>query len=135
MTPSTAGSGQVAPEVTFFSWHERDELRLQRCARCSRWQHPPLVTCPACGAADLVWQPVCGWGRVFSWTVTRYPLVAAFESCLPYVNAVVETDEGPRVFTLLVDAAPEEVRIGLPVRVSFREVGGRRLAVFEPVTT
>jgi uncharacterized OB-fold protein len=127
-------TSSVPPDVAeaYFSWHERGEFRLQRCRNCARWQHPPLATCPACGSQDFVWEPTSGRGTVFSWTVTRYPLVPAFTDLLPYVNAVVETEEGPRVFALLVGIPPKDVTLGQPVAVRFAEVDGRDLAVFAP---
>jgi uncharacterized protein len=129
-TPSAPAADGLAE--AYFSWHERDELRLQRCSGCGRWRHPPLVTCPDCGSTELTWERASGRGIVFSWTVTHYPLVPAFSDLLPYVDAVVECEEGPRVFALLVGVAPEAVSMGLAVTVAFADVGGRRVAVFRP---
>ena len=33
----------------------REELHLQRCARCAHWVHYPRVRCPNCFSADLGW--------------------------------------------------------------------------------
>jgi hypothetical protein len=42
----------------------------------------------------------------------------------PHVVVTVELEEGPRVTTNVRDCAPEDVRVGMPVRVVFESVGG-----------
>jgi hypothetical protein len=42
-----------------------------------------------------------------------------FRDKVPYVVAVVELDEGPRMSCNIVDCGPEAVRIGAEVRVTF----------------
>ena len=46
----------------------------------------------------------------------------AFLDALPYVLAIVELAEGPRVTTNIVGCPPEAVRCGLPVEVAFDDV-------------
>jgi uncharacterized OB-fold protein len=75
---------------------------------------------------------VSGDGTVYTYTVVRHPTHFAFADKVPYVLAIVELAEGPRLVTALVGAAPEEVRVGQPVRVVFREVAdGVTLPYFE----
>ncbi len=52
----------------------------------------------------------------------------------PYVIAVVELDEGPRLLTNLVDVEPEPdaLTLDLPVEVVFETVGDAALPVFRP---
>ena len=52
---------------------------------------------------------------------------------VPYVLAIVELEEQPglRLTTRLVGLEPEEVRIGLPVRVRFEQVEDVWLPLFE----
>ena len=45
-----------------------------------------------------------------------------FEQMTPYVLAIIELDEGPRL-TGQVVCSPEEVRIGMRVRPVFRRIG------------
>jgi uncharacterized OB-fold protein len=49
----------------------------------------------------------------------------------PYVVALVELDEGPRLISNIVGCAPEEVAIDTPVRVRFEEAGDFTLPRFE----
>ena len=52
----------------------------------------------------------------------------------PYVIAVVELDEGPRLLTNLVDVDPDPdaLPLDLPVEVVFEPVGDTALPVFRP---
>jgi uncharacterized OB-fold protein len=52
----------------------------------------------------------------------------------PYVIAVVELEEGPRLLTNLVDVAPDPdaLPIELPVEAGFETVGDTTLPVFRP---
>jgi len=52
----------------------------------------------------------------------------------PYVVALVELDEGPRLISNVVGCAPEDVAIDMPVRVRFEEVGEFTLPRFEPLS-
>jgi uncharacterized OB-fold protein len=53
----------------------------------------------------------------------------AFET--PYVLALIELDEGVRMMSN-VKCDPDEVRIGLPVKVTFEKRGHVFLPMFEP---
>lgn len=92
-------------------------LHLQRCDDCGRWRHPPRIRCAACGSDAWSWQPVAGTGRLFTWTVTHRAVDPAFAGELPYVVAVVELDEGPRVVGNVVDVIPADLVLDLPMRV------------------
>jgi hypothetical protein len=67
---------------------------------------------------------------VWSFAVYRrsyHPAIPA-----PYVVALVELEEGPRLLSNVVGCAPEEVEVEMPVRVRFDDVGGFTLPRFEP---
>ncbi|MEI7926091.1 MAG: Zn-ribbon domain-containing OB-fold protein [Chloroflexota bacterium] len=93
------------------------ELRIQHCTSCGRLQHPPRVLCPGCGSPDRDWAPMSGRGTVYSFVVTHQAIHPSFEGHLPYVTALVELEEGPRLATNLIDIPPGEVEIGMPVEV------------------
>ena len=74
-----------------------------------------------------------GDGTVYTYTVVRHPTHYAFAAKIPYVIAIVELAEGPRLVTAVTGVSPEEVRVGQPVRAVFREVAeGVTLPYFEP---
>jgi uncharacterized protein len=101
-------------------------LDIQRCAACRRWVHFPDVRCPSCGSTELPFEPVTGRGVVATFTVVHRPFVPGFAADVPYAVGWVDLEEQPglRVFADLVDVAPGDVRIGLPVEVTFTERPG-----------
>ena len=52
---------------------------------------------------------------MYSYTIARQPTHPAFAAEVRQLLAIVELDEGVRLTTTMVDAAPEELRVGLPV--------------------
>lgn len=105
------------------------ELRLQRCRECRLTYFPPQPFCPGCnsGAVDIVVSS--GRGFLYSYVVSHLP-VPGFEP--PYVIAVVELDEGPRLLTNLVDAPvdPQRLVLDSAVEVVFADVEGGVLPFF-----
>ena len=45
----------------------------------------------------------------------------AFKDDLPYVVALVTLEEGPSMMTNIVGCAPEQVAIGMPLKVTFED--------------
>ncbi|HEX2316019.1 MAG TPA: OB-fold domain-containing protein [Thermomonospora sp.] len=101
----------------------RGELALQRCGGCARFVHLPEPVCPFCGGRDLPYERVSGRGVVHTFTVVHRAFVPGFTP--PFVLAWIDLAEGgARVFGDVVGLPPEDVRIGMPVRVCFTEIPG-----------
>ncbi len=106
----------------FYGWCRKGELRFQKCGECGSWRHMPREMCPECGSTEWAWQKSSGTGKVFTWTVAARPLHPAFADAAPYAPVVVEMEEGVRVLSELVDCAPADLAIDMPVEVVFDEV-------------
>jgi uncharacterized OB-fold protein len=122
-------------ELTAPFWQAARDGRLavQECRSCGRLTHPPLPACPDCHSTGLGWREVSGTGTVYTYTVVRHPTHFAFADQIPYVIALVELAEGPRLITAITGCPPEQVRAGMPVRAVFREAAdGVTLPYFEP---
>jgi uncharacterized OB-fold protein len=93
--------------------------RLQQCPECERIIHPPALRCQF-DHATPEWVAMSGRGTVESWTVNHHPFFPGIPT--PYVIAFVNPVEDPRarVLTNLIDVAPEDVVVGMPVRVTFQ---------------
>jgi uncharacterized protein len=128
----------IIPAVTDLTkpyWDNARAGRLvtQRCRSCGRIWHPPLPACPHCHSTDIGWREVRGDGTVYTYTVVRHATHAALADRVPYVVAIVELTEGPRLVTGITGCAPGDVRVGMAVRACFREVAdGVTLPYFEP---
>ena len=109
------------------------ELRLQRCVECKRHILYPRSVCPHCLSDRLEWTAATGRGRLYSYTVVRRAMNPAFAPEVPYVFAIVELEEGPRVTTNIVNCVPGEVRVDMPVRATYDNVTPEMaLLKFEP---
>ena len=105
----------------FWQGCREGELRLQHCADCDRFQFYPRIVCSHCGSSALAWQAVSGAGRIASYSVVRRGISRAYTA--PYVVALIDLDEGPRMMSSIVGAEPEAVSIGAAVNVRFETWG------------
>jgi uncharacterized protein len=107
-------------------------LVLPRCLECGTYRFPPAAFCFACRTQDVEWIEQDGHGAVYSFTVVRHAVIPQVKDALPLVAAVVELPGtgGCRLVGNIVDCAPEDVTIGMPVRVDWYDV---RDAVTIPV--
>ncbi|MEQ8731924.1 Zn-ribbon domain-containing OB-fold protein [Roseitalea porphyridii] len=97
-------------------------VTVQRCEACGATQFPPRPFCTSCRSNRLTWGPTSGRATVASFTVVHRAPVPAFREAVPYVLALVDLPEGPRLMTNVVDCDPQDVRIGQAVRFVFRRV-------------
>ncbi len=107
----------------FWDAARRHELMLPRCRACGRYHYYPRAVCPHCLSGDLAWERVSGRGTVYTFSVIHRGL-KGFPLGEPYVLAMVELDEGPRMMTNLVGIEPDPatIRFGMPVEVVFEDV-------------
>ncbi|HTP56113.1 MAG TPA: Zn-ribbon domain-containing OB-fold protein [Thermoplasmata archaeon] len=110
-------------------WREtprRYNLGGSKCTNCGTVYFPPRPVCPACpvhrqSIEKMVPHQLSGDGEVYSYTTVHEP-AEGFEMQVPYVVALVKTDEGPILTGQVVDVDPTEVRIGLKVHAAFRKL-------------
>ena len=124
---------RITPENEHF-WTGGSQGRLQflRCRPCGHWIHPPSPVCPVCLSRELSVEAVSGNGSVFTYTVNHQPWNPTVP--VPYVIAIVVLDEQDdlRLTTNIVDCAPDDVRIGMRVRVTFDQHRDVFVPVFAP---
>ena len=130
--PDVPGPVPGPESAPYWEAARRHELALPRCRRCGQRWAPPTARCPACLSEDIEWRPVSGRGQIFSFTVFRRAYHPAYRERLPYVVAVIELDEGPRLVSNIVGCPPEEVVCDLPVMVTFEQRGEHVLPQFTP---
>jgi hypothetical protein len=100
----------------FWAAAARRELVVQRCGDCGHHQFYPRPYCLRCQSDRIGWVKARGTGTVYAMTTVHMAPGPAFTP--PYVAAVVELSEGPRLTTNLVDG---DFRIGDAVEVAWRE--------------
>ncbi|MEU6873599.1 Zn-ribbon domain-containing OB-fold protein [Streptomyces sp. NPDC046751] len=111
----------------------RGQLLLRRCRACGRAHHYPREFCPHCWSEDVVWEPASGDATLYTWSVVHRNDLPPFGARVPYVAAVVDLAEGPRMMTQVVGCEESALAIGMAMRVAFRqEEGEEAVAVFHP---
>lgn len=100
-----------------------NRLRLQRCDQCAYVRWPPSPLCPECLADGGTWTEVSRRGAIWSYCVYDHCYDEAFRDAVPYVVALVELEDGPRLITNIL-APPESVEVGLTVEAVFVATDG-----------
>lgn len=115
-----------------FFWTSGEDglLRFARCQSCGYWLHPPAPYCPSCGGREVAPEPVSGRGQVWSFTINHHSWDGSTE---PWAIVLVELEEqeGLRLTSNLVGCAPDDIRIGMPVQVTFEAGQGIWYPLFE----
>ena len=125
-------------EVTAFFWDAAREgrLEIQRCESCEQYQYPPDVACVHCQSTELTPAQVSGRGSLYSYTRVDRAFHAGFAGQLPYVIGLVELEEQPglKLLTNIVGADPEDLKVGMPLEVTFETRRDITLPQFRPAT-
>jgi uncharacterized OB-fold protein len=102
-------------------WEAAREGRLDipLCGDCGKHHFYPRAICPHCHSDNLKFDTVSGRGKVHTFTIARRPAGPAFADDVPYVVALIELEEGPRMMSRIQTDDPEKVRIGAKVEVTF----------------
>ncbi|MGJ5827155.1 Zn-ribbon domain-containing OB-fold protein [Streptomyces ossamyceticus] len=135
-----AGGRFDLPEADAFSrtyWDAAAEGRLlvRRCGACGRAHHYPREFCPHCWSEDVRWEQASGRATLYTWSVVHRNDLPPFGERVPYVAAVVDLVEGPRMMTEVVECAAADLRVGMEVEAVFREAGEFRVPVFRACVT
>jgi uncharacterized OB-fold protein len=113
MTQAPIPDPMTAP---FWEAAKDGRLMIGRCKDTGRHFFPPRGVSPFTLSTKVELVAATGRGTLYSWTVMR--------TKEPYIPAMVELAEGPRMFTNLVDVELAAIRIGMPVRVVFKPTDG-----------
>jgi uncharacterized protein len=99
------------------------KLMIMHCNTCDRDYFYPRPYCPhqGCFSDNTSWKQASGKGKLHTYMINHRPAAPGFEAEVPYVIAVVELDEGPRMMTSLVDIAadPDALQLDMPLEVVF----------------
>ena len=98
-------------------------LVVRQCRACGRRHFMPRGQCPACWSDDLEWIDCGGFGTVYSLSTVHRAPTPDFAGIAPYVIALIDLDEGPRMFANIVGAGAREASIGERVQLTFERRG------------
>ena len=114
---------QPSPETQrFWEGCKRHELWLPYCKQCEQFFFYPRPFCPRCFSWEIEWRRASGRGTLYTYAIQYRAYVPGFEP--PYVTAIVQLEEGPRLMTNLVEIEPDpaQIRCDMPLEVVFEDV-------------
>lgn len=101
------------------------DLRLLggRCHACAEVTFPRAISCPRCGSTDTTVVRLAQRGRLWSWTIQRFPppsppYLPTAEEFTPFGLGYVELPAEVIVETRLTESDPGALRIGMPMRLT-----------------
>ncbi|MBF6207444.1 OB-fold domain-containing protein [Streptomyces gardneri] len=113
----------VTDPATAAFWEAAREHRLlaQKCDACGDLRYPATEICPRCWSDSQSWVPIAPTGELYSYVVYHRALDPSMKDEIPYVVGRVLTDDGV-VFTVRLDLAPDEARVGMRLVASWNDV-------------
>ena len=107
----------------FWDGAKAGELRMQRCTACGHIRFPISPVCSVCLSDQTEWTSLSGRGEVFAKLVYHRAFNPAWADDVPYNVALIQLEEGPRMYSNVVGTPNDAFKVGDPVEV-----------VFDPVT-
>lgn len=107
------------------TWRRRPERYLLEgtyCSTCKTKYFPLRKLCPNCRRKGKIEKlRFSGKGKIYSFSeVHSGP--AGMDLQVPYVLAIVQLDEGPKLTTQIVECSEKDVKIGDKVEMIFRNI-------------
>ena len=112
------------------------ELWLRKCNACDNAYFYPRDISPCCFSKDTDWIRASGKASLFTYGIVQRAPHPGFVDDVPFVTAVVELEEGPKMPTNIVieDPTPENLQIGMALEVVFEDITDElALPKFKPV--
>ncbi len=126
----------MTPEAKpFWDGCREGKLMLPKCADCGHVYFYPRVVCPKCHSRNVTWIQSRGRGKLHAFEIAYQAFQKAWKIKPPWVLAMVELDEGPRMLSNLVNVEPDPkvVRCDMPVEVVFTKLTDEiTLPLFRP---
>lgn len=118
-------------------WNAARESRLliRKCKACAALHFMSRYLCPICWSENLEWIESKGTGSIHSFSIIHRAPAPAFAKRVPYVIALIELDEGPRMVANVLGENALSVNIGDRVKVIFEDRGnGLMIPQFNRIT-
>ena len=106
----------------YWEYCKKHELRMQKCQNCGYIRFPSSLLCPQCHSTDADWIELSGRGEIYSFVIYRAPYHPSYADDIPYIVAIIQLDEGPRMESNIIDCKVEDIRIDMRVEVCFDDI-------------
>ena len=114
-----------AASAPYWEAARQGQLLIAQCAKCGKVHHHPRPFCPFCWSEDV--QPIkaSGIGTLYTYSTVYVNDLAPFKERLPYVAAIVELAEGPRLISNVIGIdGGERLGIDVPLRFAAAQTEG-----------
>ena len=108
-------------------WREipqRYSLIGNKCKSCNKTFFPPKEACPYCrrkSIGKMEKLQFSGKGEIITYSIV-HSAPEYFQKQVPYVIAIIELEEGPKITAQIVDCNIENIKIGMKVENTFRKI-------------
>ena len=125
MEPNRPLPTPLTPEAKpYWDGLKEHKLMLPTCQDCGKSFFYPRILCPHCHSRNITWIQASGKGRLYSFEIVYQQLNRRFQVPTPYVLAMIELDEGPRMMSNLINIEPDpkHVKCDMPVEVVYEQL-------------
>lgn len=120
--------------IDFWRGFLEHRLLINKCADCGNWYQPSYPVCPKCESWDVHPTEASGRGEIFTFTILHTGGSRGVDYKAGHPVAVVELPEqaGLRVTGTIVNCAHEDIRIGMPVELTWIDRNGLDIPAWQP---
>lgn len=106
----------------FWDGLKEHQLWVMHCTNCGLTYLYPRPYCPRCFSDKTEWRQASGRGSLHTYMINHRPPSPAWQA--PYVIAIVQLEEGPRLMSNLVDVEPDpsNLPIDMPLEIVYDDV-------------
>ena len=112
---------ETITSAPFWEGVRRHRFMLQYDPKVQRYQFFPRPVSLYSADSALEWRESKGTGLLVGFTLSYFP-APGFDAELPYLEGIVQLDEGPRVFAPLAHARYEALNVGMRMTVCWPEL-------------
>ena len=113
---------------------KKHELLLPKSKATNKFFFYPRAFSPGDDMSDVVWEKASGKAKVWTFSIHHMGPTKAYKGDGAYVVALVETEEGIKMMTNIINCDPNDVHVGMDVEVIFDDVTPEvTLPKFQPV--
>ena len=110
MTPDRPLPTPMTPEaMPYWDGLKDNKLMLPRCGNCGEAFFYPRIACPECHSRNIDWFQASGRGKLYSFQIAYRSLNPNFKVEAPYILAMIELEEGPRMMSNLINAGRQRL--------------------------
>lgn len=92
------------------------------CKVCGSRHYPLRAICPYCASDAVEPTTLSPRGRIYSFSAVHRGVQENFRRRLPFIVALIELDDGPRVLSNVLDCTEDEIDIGTRVQAVYEEL-------------